>query len=301
MSNPYRLGEHELPAIVHFSGGRTSAYMLWHMLDAYDGVLPDDIRVAFANTGKERPKTLDFVQECSERWDVDVTWLEYVHRPEAAGGIRDPRHVHRVVDRASAALNGEPFEALIQAKAMLPNVAQRMCTDRLKVCPVKWWVRRELGWPDHRSVLGIRHDEPRRWKKALMTECHSLFPLVHAEVEIADVTAFWRDQPFDLGIPSDEGNCDLCFLKGADKLRRIIRAHPEWVDWWIEMDTTLPKNERWLKRRLRDPSMARFSKRWTYQQLKDEALRQPELPLHGDDTPQLVGEEPTLDCFCGTD
>lgn len=42
------------PALISFSGGRTSAYMLWRILEAHDGTLPDDVHVTFANTGKER-------------------------------------------------------------------------------------------------------------------------------------------------------------------------------------------------------------------------------------------------------
>jgi len=63
--NPYLI---EGPAVISFSGGRTSGYMLKHILDAHGGTLPDDIIVSFQNTGKEMPETLDFVRDCGERW-----------------------------------------------------------------------------------------------------------------------------------------------------------------------------------------------------------------------------------------
>ena len=47
------------------------------VLDAYDGELPDNFKVCFANTGKEMPETLDFVRDCQEKWGVDITWLEF--------------------------------------------------------------------------------------------------------------------------------------------------------------------------------------------------------------------------------
>ena len=56
---------------IAFSGGRTSAYMLHHILEA-NGGLPDRANVVFANTGREMPETLDFVQECSDRWSVPI-------------------------------------------------------------------------------------------------------------------------------------------------------------------------------------------------------------------------------------
>ncbi len=52
------------PAVISFSGGRTSAYMLWRILRAHGGALPDDVVVCFANTGREMSATLDFVREC---------------------------------------------------------------------------------------------------------------------------------------------------------------------------------------------------------------------------------------------
>ena len=69
MSNPYKI---EGPALISFSGGRTSAFMLWNILQAHGGVLPDDIYVTFANTGKEAPETLDFVHEIEQKWDVKI-------------------------------------------------------------------------------------------------------------------------------------------------------------------------------------------------------------------------------------
>lgn len=51
--NPYLI---EGPTLYSFSGGRTSAYLLKHCLDAHGGKLPDDHVVCFANTGKEVPE-----------------------------------------------------------------------------------------------------------------------------------------------------------------------------------------------------------------------------------------------------
>jgi len=53
--NPYKITG---PAVVSFSGGATSGFMLKQILDSYSGVLPDNIVVCFANTGLEHEKTL---------------------------------------------------------------------------------------------------------------------------------------------------------------------------------------------------------------------------------------------------
>ena len=52
--NPYIIKE---PTCISFSGGRTSAFMLYKILEANDG-LPEDAKVIFANTGKEEEATL---------------------------------------------------------------------------------------------------------------------------------------------------------------------------------------------------------------------------------------------------
>ena len=72
MKSPYFISE---PAAISFSGGRTSAFMLYKILEAHGG-LPDYVKVIFANTGKEMPQTLDFVQRCSDEWGVEIVWLE---------------------------------------------------------------------------------------------------------------------------------------------------------------------------------------------------------------------------------
>ena len=77
--------------LLSFSGGRTSAFMLNRVLDAYDGKLPDHFQVCFSNTGKEMPETLDFVRDCQERWDVPITWLEYDGRTTAERRQRTKR------------------------------------------------------------------------------------------------------------------------------------------------------------------------------------------------------------------
>lgn len=71
--NPFRI---EGPAVISFSGGRTSGLMLRRILDAHDGALPPDVFVVFANTGKERGETLDFVRDCAVHWDVRIRWVE---------------------------------------------------------------------------------------------------------------------------------------------------------------------------------------------------------------------------------
>lgn len=218
-----------------FSGGRTSAYMLRRIVQAHGGTLPDDVRVTFANTGKEMPQTLDFVRECGERWGVPITWLEYLDTDE-------PSARWRIVTHETASREGEPFNALIKRKQYLPNPVTRFCTIELKIRPAKHFAV-SLGWDHWTNALGLRADEPRRVAKARNNadRWDNATPLATAGITKADVAAFWERQNFRLELPSHDGttplgNCDLCFLKSAATISAIMREQPDRADWWVKAE-----------------------------------------------------------------
>lgn len=288
--NPYRLPNDDRFRVINVSGGRSSAYMLWHILDAHDGQLPNSVVVCFANTGKEEPETLDFVQACADRWGVSIVWLEYRWFPEARGRFRGEwKHRHAVVDHRTASRDGQPYDQMIAAKQMLPNISQSFCTTELKVLPVRWYVERDLEWRGElRNVLGIRSDEPKRLAKALYEECETEYPLAHAKVDKPTILRWWQRQPFDLG--TENSNCDLCFKKGRGLLLRLIRERPDRAPWWVSKEQAVEKTR---GDRLDQPALAQFSKRFTYADLVAVAADQGELPIYD--------EEPEADCFCGFD
>ena len=225
------------PTCISFSGGRTSAYMLWRVLQANGGKLPDDAVVCFANTGKEDEATLRFVRDCSECWGVPIVWIEYQSAEETADRWR-------LVDFDSASRGGEPFEALIRTRNYLPNPVARFCTVELKVRAIHRYLK-TIGWTEWDSMLGIRADEPRRLAKIGNQDYgkheEKCAPLGRAGITKEDVGAFWRAQPFDLGLPNNNGvtmhgNCDLCFLKGGAQVLSLIAEKPERAVWWAKME-----------------------------------------------------------------
>jgi 3'-phosphoadenosine 5'-phosphosulfate sulfotransferase (PAPS reductase)/FAD synthetase len=223
------------PALISFSGGRTSAYMLRRILEAHDGILPPDVKVTFANTGKEMPQTLDFVRDCGERWAVDVVWLEY--RDAEAVPDRWARVTYETASR-----NGEPFKALINRKGFLPNPVTRFCTSELKVRPMRDYAR-SLGWESWTNVLGLRADEPSRVARSRVNReaWDNAMPLATAGITKRDVSAYWAQRNFGLRLPdiggvTPLGNCDLCFLKSAATISGIMRDMPERAEWWIEAE-----------------------------------------------------------------
>lgn len=283
MADPFHI---EGPACISFSGGRTSGYMLWRILQAHGGTLPDDVRVVFANTGKEMSETLDFVQECSEQWDTQITWVEYDGKDDSG------KKTFRIVNRHTASQNGEPFARIIASRNYLPNPVTRFCTVELKIRPMHNYLR-SLGWSEWTSCIGIRADEQRRVAK-LSTPSEGDFetriaPLAMAGVSAKDVGKFWHSQSFDLRLPNMNGktmhgNCDLCFLKGADQVLSLIREKPERAIWWMRMEA--------LALALASkPDGARFRKdRPSYAEMHRIATQHGELFEYGD--------EPIQDCMC---
>jgi len=226
------------PFTVSFSGGRTSAYMLRRILDAYGGKLPPDCFVLFANTGKERDETLEFIHEIETRWDVPVRWLEY------AGDNRDKTRNWKEVTYETAHRTGNPgspFDLLLGETKTLPNVVARFCTVQLKMKTMRRFLE-DQGWDrdfQRRTCIGIRADESDRGMQ-IQADCPSyvipVFPLIEAKITKPDVLKFWKKQPFDLQLEDHEGNCDGCFLKSRAKLTRIARDRPDLIEWWARWE-----------------------------------------------------------------
>ena len=263
--NPFRV---DGPALISFSGGRTSAYLLSRVLDA--GLQPD-VHVIFCNTGKEDDRTLDFVRACGEGWGVPIRWLEYRRRYlpiykspdvaetarklrehfgltfEEANGRTEPGFVE--VTYETAARTGDkpsathPFTNLV-CMSGVPNATTRLCTTEMKIRVMKKFMLAQ-GYEEWTNVVGIRADEPirvARMRKPPPERWENAVPLADAGVTLDDVLSFWAGQPFDLQLPNDpelgtyEGNCDLCHLKSDAKKVRVARERPEALRWWFEVE-----------------------------------------------------------------
>lgn len=275
------------PTCISFSGGRTSAYMLWRVLQS-NGGLPEEARVCFANTGKEDEATLRFVKECGERWGVEIVWVEY--RAEEPG--------FAVVSFETASREGEPFEAIIRKRNYLPNPVTRFCTSELKIRTMykqlksSGWHERHDGWD---QMIGIRADEMRRVSKIRARGTSSetsketmLLPLADAGVRLRDIEQFWAAQPFGLELPTVNGrtlagNCDLCFLKPAGQVASLIAQEPKRAVWWAKMEALVLASK---------PGGAVFRlDRPSYAQMAEFTDAQQDAFGHSD--------EEAIPCFCG--
>ena len=260
--NKYQCNE---DAVISFSGGRSSGFLLHKVIQAYDGTLPDHIKVIFCNTGKEMPQTLDFVEDCSQKWNVPIVWLEY----------RSKRKF-RVVDYDTASKNGEPFEMMIDDKKMLPHPCARFCTSELKVLTIERYMK-SIEIDEWSTYVGIRADEPLRAAKMKMKRDY-LVPFSKDNITKKEINNFWQDNNFDLKLPNhgNFSNCDLCFLKGLSIKKSIADESPRSVIWWMNQEKKL--NHTFRKDH---PS---------YQQIYENAGKQQDF---------FGADDETIACFCG--
>ncbi|WP_149017487.1 phosphoadenosine phosphosulfate reductase family protein, partial [Escherichia coli] len=59
--------------VVSFSGGRTSAYLLWLMEQKRQA--GEDVHYVFMDTGAEHPKTYEFIRNIVSNWKIDLHCL----------------------------------------------------------------------------------------------------------------------------------------------------------------------------------------------------------------------------------
>lgn len=215
--------------LISFSGGRTSAYMIYFLLKEWSDRDKYDIKVVFANTGKETESTLFFVDECAQEWDIPIIWIEGYPKEKGKGWAVD----FKIVDYKTASRNGEPFEAMI-SKLGIPSQSSPFCSPQLKKEPIKAYAN-YLGWKKYYTAIGIRFDEQERVNK-LYIKNKILYPLVYINPKTKkDIKIWWDKQTFDLEIHPDDGNCDCCWKKSYSTLSRIMIRKPNCFNWWDEM------------------------------------------------------------------
>jgi len=219
---------------ISFSGGRTSAYMLIKILDEIKAknpvfdLLHNDPLIAFANTGLEHPKTLEFVKKVSE-YVLEKYGLK-VYLLEAGGVIKEAGKKYRTKleprreDFVSLSRRGAPaFNIVDNYGAFNPSFPH--CTREMKLTPLNEFAKH--NGKDTVSAIGIRADEAGRVK----LDPKKWYPLATEWPTTKEmVLEFWRSMPFDLNIEERHGNCLFCFKKGWNKLIKNAQEFPQELD-----------------------------------------------------------------------
>ncbi|GAA4393445.1 phosphoadenosine phosphosulfate reductase family protein [Hymenobacter koreensis] len=242
------------------------------LLEMEKGLGPDDF-VIFCNTGLEDEGTLKFLHQQQTILGVPLRWIEYCRF-----------HKWKEVTYETASRNAEPFIMMMLAKQAVPSGHMgRFCTTELKI-KTKIAFMRSQGHRYFEAVIGIRADEPTRHftgKESADKWHHVAHPLYHGGITKPDVLDFWKAQPFDLDIHPLDGNCVLCFQKGAGKKVAILQRRPE-LRTGFYLDTEDAMGHPW-------------STRYAMQDLVDRAQRantQTSIEFWE------AQDEPSISCFC---
>ena len=211
-----------------FSGGRTSAFM-GQFINNYSKYDEFDKVFIFANTGKEKQETLDFINKCDIEWNLNVVWLEADIIHEKGVGTN-----YKIVDYNTASRKGEPFEDMIN-KYNIPTAFGSKCTSELKTRPLDKYVK-SLAYDEVYIAMGIRYDERHRMSNQAEKN-NVIYPLINdIKVDKKFIRSWWDKQTFDLQLKDYEGNCDLCFKKSIKKRLTIIKDNPDVANWWLNME-----------------------------------------------------------------
>jgi len=247
---------------ISFSGGETSAYMLYWLLK--NKLEEYEIKVVFANTGNENEETLEFVQRCSEEFNVEIIWVEavptwsivfngkkYVTKSENLKQFQMMRKFEikrgrkpilpkagttfEIVSFETASRSGEPFEKVIQRYG-IPNKAYIHCTRELKLQPMTKYMR-SINWNkgDYYTAVGIRADEVDRIAKD-RKEKMIIYPLISDKpMTKPQINGFWKLMSFRLQLKGYQGNCKDCYKKTQNKLLTIAKEHESMFDFTKRM------------------------------------------------------------------
>lgn len=248
--------------IVSFSGGRTSAYMLWFILNEWEHRSEYEIKVVFANTGLEDSETLVFVHRCSIYFKVPIVWVEARHLDDN-GKPFSPKGwavKHQVVDFFTAAKkpyhikdsftkkhltnppywksdwSWTPFEEMISVLG-IPSTNAPTCSPQLKRKAIESYAR-SIGWKGYYTAIGIRYDEPKRISPA--AKKRRLIYVLAEDTVMAkyDILTWWKNHEFDLNVKTGFGNCDMCWKKSIKQLVSNAKTEPGRLDWWQHITDT---------------------------------------------------------------
>lgn len=214
--------------LVTFSGGKTSAYMTYLILENLSSDY--NIVVVFANTGQENNETLDFVNMCDIHLNFGTVWVEAAVHP----GRNATTHI--VTSYKDADRDGRVFESVIK-KYGIPNMAYPHCTRELKERAIHSFIK-SIGWKrgEYNTAIGIRTDETRRVRKTKDYQ-NIIYPLVDSfPSDKTDVNDFWEDQAFSLTLAEHQGNCKWCWKKSIKKHLMLIKENPEIFEFPMKME-----------------------------------------------------------------
>lgn len=222
--------------VISFSGGRTSAYLVYLFKDN------PDAHFVFMDTGAEHPATYQFIRDIVKHWAIDLVCLRTVVDPEMNKGVS-----YKIVAIDDLKQDLEPWKEMLK-KYGSPYYDMPFCTARMKTEPFEKYCNDTFGKKQFERWIGIRFDEPKRLPVEVLEKLN--LP-IHAraahqksgfrylaeicELDKDQILDWWEEQPFDLAITEHLGNCVFCIKKHLPKVALAAKDEPEQAVKWIEV------------------------------------------------------------------
>jgi len=194
--------------VISFSGGRTSAYLVYLMEQKRinEGL---DVEYIFMDTGAEHEKTYEFIKRLIKDWGINLTCIRAVTNPKLGVG-----NTYKIISLNELKPDLQPWIEMTK-KYGTPYVGGgEFCTDRMKTTPYKKYCDDTFGKDNYITWIGMRADEPKRLKKKKNIK----YLAEISDFEKDDILKWWGEQNFDLEIEEHLGNCVFCIKKSINKI-----------------------------------------------------------------------------------
>jgi 3'-phosphoadenosine 5'-phosphosulfate sulfotransferase (PAPS reductase)/FAD synthetase len=227
--------------VVNFSGGRTSAYMVW-LFEQRRKRENINVEYIYCDTGAEHPNTYKFIKDVVENFGIKLTCLRTIINMEFGVGPG-----YRVVEIDDCKQDLEPFMDVCR-KHGTPTVAAPLCSDRMKGIPADKYCNDKYGRGNYYRWLGMRVDEQSRIKTTesqldmfeKTKPADNRIKTTRYLAQISDITKsevldWWEDQEFNLDLPEHLGNCVFCIKKGSNKIALAAKDEPDMAAQFMDM------------------------------------------------------------------
>lgn len=224
--------------VVSFSGGRTSAYLVY-LMEQKRINYGWDVSYVFMDTGGEHEATYKFVRDIIKHFGINLICLKAVVDPELGNGIR-----HKIVNPNDLKFDLSIFKRLVKKYGNF-TTGRPYCTARLKTLVYEDFCNKVFGRNNYQTWIGIRADEPKRLPKKIddtssahqKKKANLKYLAEISDFSKEDIVDWWSEQDFDLEIGGDQhlGNCVFCVKKSAIKIALAQRDEPDKYKLWDGM------------------------------------------------------------------
>lgn len=225
--------------VISVSGGRSSVYMAYHILNS-EKYKDFNKLFVFANTSLEHPNTIQFLKDFVHNTGVDLHVIQGVYTLKSGIGVRSKR-----VCLDTLQMKGLTFVQMIMhvnkhIGVGLPSTGQPYSSEYLKKRVIDHYSR-QFFKSKFVTAIGYRYEDvPKRVTfSELRQNTKKICPLLsdfYRPISVFDLNHIYKDLPFRLDLPKHLGNCVFCYKKSDDGLAMAFRDYPQHIPLFSKLE-----------------------------------------------------------------